>query len=83
MRALRALWLAQGRPEEGLVVRDSSGQPVHPDTYSRRFKALCEEAEVPYPGSVPTVLSGGRRRGGGSRSGRSRATVRLGVVSRL
>lgn len=55
VRALRALWLAQGRPAEGLVVRDSVGQPVHPDTYSRRFKTLCTEAEVAYPGSVHNV----------------------------
>lgn len=45
--ALRALWLAQGRPAEGLVIRDAIGQPVQPDAYSRRFVALCRAANVP------------------------------------
>jgi integrase len=46
-RALRALWLAQGRPAEGLVIRDAIGQPVQPDAYSRRFVVLCKAAGVP------------------------------------
>ncbi|MGJ3507958.1 tyrosine-type recombinase/integrase [Enemella sp. A6] len=55
VRALRALWLAQGRPESGLVIRNAVGEPVHPDAYSRRFKTLCAEASVPYPGSIHNV----------------------------
>lgn len=54
-RALRTLWLAQGRPEAGLVIVDAVGDPVHPDAYSRRFRALCEGAGVPYPGSIHNV----------------------------
>lgn len=54
-RVLRALWLAQGRPEAGLVVRDSVGEPVAPDLYSRRFRALCGEAGVPVLRSVHNV----------------------------
>lgn len=38
--ALRTLWLRQGRPEAGLVICDALGTPLHPDTFSRRFKAL-------------------------------------------
>jgi len=45
--ALRALWLAQGRPADGLVIRDPLGVPVQPDAYTRRFVALCKAAEVP------------------------------------
>lgn len=51
-KALRALWLQQGRPVDGLVIRDAAGEPVHPDTFSWRFKALCREAEVPFPGAI-------------------------------
>ena len=49
---LRALWLAQGQPADGLVIRDSLGDPVHPDTLSWRFKTLCSEAGVPFPGAI-------------------------------
>lgn len=49
---LRTLWLAQGRPETGLVILDSASDEVHPDTFSWRFKALCAEAGVRYPGSL-------------------------------
>ena len=42
--ALRKLWFAQGRPSHGLVVCNSVGDPVAPDTYSLRFRALCEAA---------------------------------------
>jgi len=45
--ALRTLWLAQGRPEAGLVIRDAAEDPVQPDAYSRRFVTLCEAAGVP------------------------------------
>lgn len=45
--ALRTLWLAQGRPEAGLVIRDTAGDPVQPDAYSRRFVTLCDAAGVP------------------------------------
>lgn len=45
--ALRELWMVQGRPESGLVVCDAAGQPVHPDTYSARWRALCGEVGVP------------------------------------
>lgn len=44
---LRALWLAQGRPEAGLVIREATGEPVDPDRYSRRFRELCADAGVP------------------------------------
>lgn len=53
--ALRALWLAQGRPVSGLVVRDSVGEPVDPDTYSRRFRSLSDAAGVPDLGSIHNV----------------------------
>lgn len=53
--ALRELWLTQGRPSSGLVVRDVSGEPVHPDVYSRRFRALCEAAGLPVLRSVHNV----------------------------
>jgi integrase len=45
--ALRALWLAQGRPEAGLVNCEATGEPVDPDRYSRRFRELCADAELP------------------------------------
>lgn len=47
LSALRALWLAQGRPEAGLVICDAAGVPVQPDAYSRRFVVLCKAAGVP------------------------------------
>lgn len=50
--ALRELWLAQGRPTSGLVIVDRDGEPVQPDAYSRRFRALCSAAGVPYIGSI-------------------------------
>lgn len=46
-KALRTLWLAQGRPARGLVITDSAGEPVQPDAFSRRFRALCKAAGVP------------------------------------
>lgn len=46
-KALRTLWLAQGRPARGLVITDSAGEPVQPDAFSRRFRALCAAAGVP------------------------------------
>jgi len=33
--------------EGGYVVADGLGQPVHPETYSKRFGALCKAAGVP------------------------------------
>lgn len=45
-KALKALWLKQGRPSSGLVISDKLGE-IHPDRYSRRFVALCDEAGVP------------------------------------
>jgi integrase len=45
--ALRTLWLAQGRPETGLVICEATGEPVDPDRYSRRFRELCADAGVP------------------------------------
>lgn len=45
--ALRALWLAQGRPASGLVVVNGAGEGIHPDAYGDRFRALCAAAEVP------------------------------------
>lgn len=50
--ALLELRLAQGQPESGLVVLDNLGQPVQPDAYSRRFRALCGAAGVPALGSI-------------------------------
>lgn len=55
VRALRALWLLQGRPETGLVICDAAGQPVQPDAFSRRFKVLCASAGVPVLRSVHNV----------------------------
>ncbi len=53
--ALRALWLAQGRPESGLVVCDAAGQPVDPDTYSARFRSLCRGAGLPVLRAIHNV----------------------------
>lgn len=53
--ALRELWLAQGRPGAGLVVVDAVGQPVDPDTFSRRFRALSDAAGLPDLGSIHNV----------------------------
>ncbi|MDP3969110.1 MAG: tyrosine-type recombinase/integrase [Nocardioides sp.] len=53
--ALRSLWLAQGRPESGLVIRDAAGQPVDPDLYSARFRALCRSAGLPPLKSIHNV----------------------------
>jgi len=53
--ALRALWLAQGRPEAGLVVVDALGQPIDPDGFSRRFRALSTDAGLPDLGSIHNV----------------------------
>lgn len=53
--ALRALWLAQGRPASGLVIRDAAGEPVAPDTYSARFRALCKASGLPVLRSIHNV----------------------------
>lgn len=53
--ALRSLWLAQGRPASGLVIRDAVGEPVAPDLYSARFRALCASADVPVLRSIHNV----------------------------
>ncbi len=53
--ALRTLWLAQGRPESGLVIRDALGRPVDPDTYSDRFRALSRTAGMPVLKSLHNV----------------------------
>jgi integrase len=53
--ALRTLWLAQGRPRSGLIIRDAVGLPVHPDRYSRVFRRLCREAGVPVLWSIHNV----------------------------
>ena len=53
--ALRALWLAQGRPTSGLVIIDAIGVPIDPDTYSRRFRALSAAAGVRDLGSIHNV----------------------------
>lgn len=53
--ALRALWPAQGRPESGLVIRDAAGEPVDPDTYSARWRALCGEEGVPVLSRIHNV----------------------------
>lgn len=52
LAALRELWLAQGRPAAGLVISDTNGARVDPDTFSRKFTSLCAAAEVPYIGSI-------------------------------
>jgi integrase len=53
--ALRALWLAQGRPESGLAICNAAGEPVSPDHYSARWRTLCQEAGVPVLRSVHNV----------------------------
>lgn len=53
--ALRSLWLAQGQPESGLVIRNAVGEPVDPDTYSARFRAICRAACVPALTSIHNV----------------------------
>lgn len=53
--ALRDLWVAQGQPSAGLVIVDTLGEPVDPDTYSRRFRSLCEAAGVKDLGSIHNV----------------------------
>lgn len=45
--ALRALWMRQGQPVDGLVVVDVLGEAVDPDRYSRAFRALAAEAGLP------------------------------------
>ncbi len=50
--AFKALWLAQGRPSEGLVIVDALNRPVHPDLFSRTFAAICRDAGVAHPGSI-------------------------------
>lgn len=51
-KLLKALHLQQGQPTNGLVVLDAAGEPVHPDTLSWRFKSLCKETGVPFPGAI-------------------------------
>lgn len=51
-KLLQALWLRRGRPASGLVVSDNAGEPIHPDSFSWRFRSLVKEAGVPWPGSV-------------------------------
>ena len=53
--ALTELWLAQGRPTSGLVIRETTGEPVYPDKYSRRFASLCGEAGVPRLTSIHNI----------------------------
>ncbi|MFT4264833.1 MAG: tyrosine-type recombinase/integrase [Nocardioides sp.] len=53
--ALRLLWLAQGRPESGLVICDAAGEPVDPDAYSARFRGLCKAAGLPALTSIHNV----------------------------
>lgn len=53
--ALKALWLAQGRPESGLVVVDLLGEPVHPDAFSARLTELFADAGVPDLRSIHNV----------------------------
>lgn len=53
---LRELWLAQGRPEgDALVIVDTLGHPVPPDTYSYRFRSLARAAGLPDLGSIHRV----------------------------
>lgn len=53
--ALREAWVKQGQPTTGFVVVDAVGDPVDPDTYSRRFRALSTEAGLPDLGSIHNV----------------------------
>ncbi|QGF22429.1 tyrosine-type recombinase/integrase [Raineyella fluvialis] len=47
VKILREEWLRQGRPTAGLVVINGAGEPVHPDAYGSRFRALCKDSGVP------------------------------------
>lgn len=51
-QALKKLWIAQGQPASGLVIRDALGEPFHPDIVSDRFKTLCGEAGIEWPGTI-------------------------------
>lgn len=53
--ALRTLWFSQGRPAQGLVICNALGEPVAPDTYSLRFRALCGAAGLPPLRSIHNV----------------------------
>lgn len=53
--ALRELWVAQGQPDDGLVIVDAVGSPVDPDSFSRRFRALTVAAGLPDLGSIHNV----------------------------
>lgn len=53
-RALKALWMHQGRPSSGLVIVDPLG-PLHPDRFSRAFVRVCDEAGVPRLSRVHNV----------------------------
>ncbi|CAB4922249.1 unannotated protein [freshwater metagenome] len=53
--ALRELWVAQGQPASGLVVLTASGDPIRPDAFSRRFRALCADASLPDLGSIHNI----------------------------
>jgi len=53
--ALRDAWVKQGQPTTGLVVVDALGEPVDPDAYSRRFRALTADAGLPDLGSIHNV----------------------------
>lgn len=44
---LKQLWLAQGRPEAGLVVRDALGRPMRPEALSDAFDRIAREAGLP------------------------------------
>lgn len=46
-KALLELWISQGKPDSGLVVRDVAGRPYDGDIYSRAFTRLSHEAGLP------------------------------------
>lgn len=47
--------VAKSRPVTGLVIRNTVGEPVDPDTYSARFRSLCRADGPPVFKSIHNV----------------------------
>lgn len=47
LKALRRKQMTDDAMEPTGLVFVDNGRPIHPDTYSRRFRAMCREAMVP------------------------------------